>query len=153
MNCSVLPEELARGDVLQGDGEARFEVGIRSGRGCEAVSQPQLLHRLSRGVRGHLVTARDDASPKDVSLEMHASLEALSEKARNGRLAGRHRPGDQIHDGVASVHATSVRESGQTPRDMSFSGIAAAPDMHGRGTLPLAARGEGGERGKPGFPR
>jgi hypothetical protein len=144
----VLTEQIPGHDVLQGDGEAGFEIPI-GGRGGQAVSQSQLLHGLRRGGRCHLFAAADDAAPKDVALEMHSSLESCGEKAGNRRLAGRHRAGDQVDDRFTSLHATRVRALPQKAAQLvrrRLTQVLTTPDRWGRpGAVP---RDPGFRRGR-----
>jgi hypothetical protein len=95
----VLAEQRPGRDVFQCDREARLEIRVRRSRG-EPIAQTELLERDRGRRRRHLLPPADDAAAEDVAFEVDAAREARREQACDGRLAGRHRPGDQ-EDGSA----------------------------------------------------
>ena len=108
----VFGQQRACNDVLDRDGEALPRVRVCRGGG-EPVAEPKLRDRLRRLVRRQLPPAADDAAAEVVALDVHASFEALGKEARDRRLAGRHRAGDEVDGTGRATRSHGLRTWGR----------------------------------------
>lgn len=80
--------------ILERDGEPLVEVDVAR-CSSQLVAQTQLIERLGRRIRGHLVATGNHVATEDIALDMHAAFESLCEQASDRRLPRRHGAGEK----------------------------------------------------------